>query len=76
MIKAISNSVTEPCYYHRKPIKCGKMKFLIMLIAISSVVRQKGESQNGYYEKIQQAKCSEKANIFYLLILTRVRNRE
>ena len=36
----------------------------------SSVIRQKGESQNGRYKKIKHAKFSEKTNISYPLIRT------
>ena len=36
----------------------------------SSVVRQKGESQNGCFEKMKHVKFSEKINISYPLIRT------
>ena len=35
---------------------------------ISSVIRQKGESQNGYFKKTKHAQFSDKANISYPLI--------
>ena len=38
---------------------------------ISSVIRQKGESQNGYFKKTKYAKFSDKTNISYPLICTR-----
>ena len=36
----------------------------------SSVIRQKGESQNGCFKKTKHAKFSEKTNISYPLIRT------
>ena len=41
------------------------------VIGISSVIRQKGESQNGCFTKTKHAKFSAKTNIFYPLICTR-----
>ena len=42
---------------------------------LSSVIRQKGESQNGCFKKIKHVQFSEKANISNPLIRTRtVRN--
>ena len=40
-------------------------------INTSSVIRQKGESQNGFFEKTKHAKFSEKTSISYPLIRTR-----
>ena len=40
---------------------------------ISSVIRQKGESQNRCFEKTKYAKFSEKTNISYPLRWTRIR---
>ena len=50
--------------------------YCVKLRKISSVTRQKGESQNGCFKKTKHAKFSEKTNISFLLIRTRqeVRN--
>ena len=40
----------------------------VVIILIPSVIRQKGESQNGCFKKTRHAKFSKKTNIFYPLI--------
>ena len=46
-------------------------RLLIAFLVTSSVIRQKGESQNGCFKKTKHAKFSAKTNIFYPLIRTR-----
>ena len=46
------------------------MKKFLRIIGKSSVIRQKGESQNGRFKKTKQAKTFRKTNISYPLIRT------
>ena len=54
--------------------KYGNWPVVILRISVafykyrSSVIRQKGESQNGCFKKAKHTKISEKINISYLLI--------
>ena len=57
----------QPCKYHMAVhnVLCAK-------IVNSSVIRQKGESQNGCFKKTKHTKFSKKPNISYPLIRTRI----
>ena len=46
--------------------------FLLQVFCITSVIKPKGESQNGCFEKTKHVKFSEKRNVFYPLIRTNV----
>ena len=52
--------------------RIGSINQAPMTNIISSGIRQKGESQNGCFKKAKHAKISEKQNISYPLIRTRM----